>query len=139
MLGKDHFHIDKDDPIADWLARLIKTAVAGRIRIDIKDQPAVQINIKKKDNISIDLLQPTLFKASEDETGLFDKLKTAKEFAQKLTNNGLTLSFLRKGKKALILGKGAKPTVSKLITRSDDMQINSIKESGRLKRDLKTD
>ena len=139
MLGKDHFHIDKDDPIADWLARSIKTAVAGRIRIDIKDQPAVQINIKKKDNISIDLLQPTLFKASEDETGLFDKLKTAKEFAQKLTDNGLTLSFLRKGKKALILGKGAKPTVSKLITRSDDMQINSIKESGRLKRDLKTD
>jgi hypothetical protein len=139
MLGKDHFHIDKDDPIADWLARSIKTAGAGRIRIDIKDQPAVQINIKKKDNISIDLLQPTLFKASEDETGLFDKLKTAKEFAQKLTDNGLTLSFLRKGKKALILGKGAKPTVSKLITRSDDMQINSIKESGRLKRDLKTD
>jgi hypothetical protein len=139
MLGKDHFHIDKDDPIADWLAQSIKTAVAGRIRIDIKDQPAVQINIKKKDNISIDLLQPTLFKASEDETGLFDKLKTAKEFAQKLTDNGLTLSFLRKGKKALILGKGAKPTVSKLITRSDDMQINSIKESGRLKRDLKTD
>ena len=139
MLGKHHFHIDKDDPIANWLTQSIKTAVAGRIRIDIKDQPAVQINIKKKDNISIDLLQPTLFKASEDETGLFDKLKTAKEFAQKLTDNGLTLSFLRKGKKALILGKGAKPTVSKLITRSDDMQINSIKESARLKRDLKTD
>ena len=138
MLGKDHFHIDKDDPIADWLAQSIKTAGAGRIRIDIKDQPAVQINIKK-DNVSIDLLQPTLFKASEDETGLFDKLKTAKEFAQKLTDNGLTLSFLRKGKKALILGKGAKPTVSKWITRSDDMKINSIKESGRLKRDLKTD
>jgi hypothetical protein len=138
MLGNDHFHIDKDDLIADWLAQSIKTAGAGRIRIDIKDQPAVQINIKK-DNTSIDLLQPTLFKASEDETGLFDKLKTAKEFAQKLTDNGLTLSFLRKGKKALILGKGAKPTVSKLITRSDDMQINSIKESGRLKRDLKTD
>jgi hypothetical protein len=138
MLGKHHFHIDKDDPIADWLTQSIKTAETGRIRINIKDEPAVQIDIKR-DNISIDLLQPTLFKASEDETGLFDKLKTAKEFAQKLTDNGLTLSFLRKGKKALILGKGAKPTVSKLITRSDDMQINSIKESGRLKRDLKTD
>jgi hypothetical protein len=138
MLGKDHFHIDKDDPIADWLAQSIKTAVAGRIRIDIKDHPAVQINIKNN-NVSIDLLQPTLFKASEDEMGLFDKLKTTKEFAQKLTDNGLTLSFLRKGKKVLILGKEAKPTLSKLITRSDDMQINSIKESGRLKRDLKTD
>src|SRR5919197_2196891 len=139
MLGKDHFHIDKDDPIADWMARSIKTAVAGRIRIDIKDQPAVQINIKKKDNISIDLLQPTLFKASEDETGLFDKLKSAKEFAQKLTDNGLTLSFLRKGKKALVLGKGAKPSLSNLITRSDNIQINSIKDSRKLKSDLKTD
>ncbi|MBV9178941.1 MAG: hypothetical protein JO297_18080 [Nitrososphaeraceae archaeon] len=70
--------------------------------------------------------------------GLFDKLITAKEFAQKLTDNGLTVSFLRRGKEAISLGKEAKPSISKLVTRSDDIQIDSVKESAKLKRDMKT-
>jgi len=49
----------------------------------------------------------------------------------------LTLSFLRKGKEAIILGKNAHPTFSKLITRSDDIQIDSLKESVKLGRELK--
>jgi hypothetical protein len=79
-----------------------------------------------------------LFRTPEDETGLFDKLTTAKEFAQKLTDNGLTVSFLRRGKEAISLGKEAKPSISKLVTRSDDIQIDSVKESAKLKRDMKT-
>lgn len=138
MLGDDHLHIEKQDPIADWLVGSIKNAKAGTIKIDIEDQPAVQIDVHK-DMINVNLLQPAVFKTPEDETGLFDKLNTAKEFAQKLSDNGLTLSFLRKGKKAIMLGKEAKPTLSKLITRSDDIQINSTKESAKLKSDLKAD
>lgn len=85
--------------------------------------------IKKEKKINIDFIHPTIIQQlSETESGsenskpgLFDKLKTAKEFAQKLTDNGLTISFLRKGKEAIILGKDAHPTLSKLITRSDDI------------------
>ena len=87
----------------------------------------------------VDLLQPVFFRTPEDETGLFDKLKTAKEFAKKLTDNGMTISFLRRGKEAITLGKDAKPTLSKIITRSDDVQINSVTQTGNLKRDLKAD
>ncbi len=54
-----------------------------------------------------------------------------------LTNNGLTLSFLRKGKEAITFGKGAHPTLSKLITRSGDIQIDSVRKSIKLSRDLK--
>jgi hypothetical protein len=138
MLGDDHLHIKKEDPIADWLAGSMKTAKAGTIKIDIEDQLAVQIDIHK-DMININLLEPAVFKTPDDETGLFDKLNTAKEFAQKLSDNGLTLSFLRKGKKAIMMGKEAKPTLSKLVTRSDDIQINSTRESAKLKSDLKAD
>jgi hypothetical protein len=87
----------------------------------------------------VDLLQPVFFRTPEDETGLFDKLKTAKEFAKKLTDNGMTISFLRRGKEAITLGKDAKPTLSKIITRSNDVQINSVTQTGNLKRDLKAD
>jgi hypothetical protein len=57
----------------------------------------------------VDLLQPVFFITTDDETGLFDKLKTAKEFAKKPTENGMTISFLRRGKEAITLGKDAKP------------------------------
>ena len=46
------------------------------------------------------------------------------------------MSFLRKGKEAISLGKDAKPTLSRLLTRSGDIQIDSIKELANLKRDL---
>jgi hypothetical protein len=139
MLGKKHLHIDEDDLIIDLLVRSMTSAVGGTIKVDIGNEPAMRIDIIDKDNrINVDLLQPKLFRTPEDETGLFDKLTTAKEFAQKLTDNGLTVSFLRRGKEAISLGKEAKPSISKLVTRSDDIQIDSVKESAKLKRDMKT-
>lgn len=70
---------------------------------------------------------------------MFDKLKIAKEFAQKLTDNDITLAILRKGEEVLILGKDAKPTISKIISGSDDLQIKSIVEVSKFAGDLKTD
>ena len=57
----------------------------------------------------------------------------------KLADNGMTISFLRKGKEAITLGNDAKPTLSKLVIRSDDVQINSVIQTTNLKRDLKVD
>jgi hypothetical protein len=42
----------------------------------------------------------------------------------------------RKGKEALILGKEANPTVSKIISGSDDLQIKSVIESSKLINDI---
>jgi hypothetical protein len=136
MFGKDHLHIDHEDPVADLVTRYMKTATGGQIKIVINEKLAAQVDLEK-DSINVNLLEPMLFRTPEDETGLFDKLNTAKEFAERLAENGLTLSFLRRGKKALILGKDARPSLSKLITRSDNIQIDSIKESSKLKSDLK--
>ena len=138
MLGKDHLHIDQEDPLADLVTKSMKTVTGGQIKIETNEKLAAQVEVEK-DKINVDLLEPMLFRTPDDETGLFDKLNTAKEFAQRLTDNGMTLSFLRRGKKALILGKDAKPSLSKIITRSDNIQIDSIKESGKLKSDLKSD
>ena len=134
MVGDDHLHIDEDDQIANTLVKSMRAATEGVIKIDIKDQSAVKINLDNN-SIVVDLLQPEFFRVSE-ELGLFDKLKTAKEFSQKLTDNGLTMSFLRKGKEAISLGKDAKPMLSRLLTRSDDIQIDSIRELANLRRDL---
>jgi hypothetical protein len=136
----EHLHIDEQDPIADWLVRCIESAQRGTINLEVGSQSAVKIDIVNNGSkIMVDLLEPTLFSTADDETGLFGKLKTTKEFAKKLTDHGITISFLRKGKEAITLGSDAKPTLSKLITRSDDVQINSVRQTTDLKRDFKVD
>jgi hypothetical protein len=61
--------------------------------------------------------EPTFFSVPDDQTGLLDKLRTAAEFAQKLTDNGITFSLLRKGKEAITRGKEARPSLSRIITK----------------------
>lgn len=138
MLGDRHLHIDKNDQLSDWLSSALSSAKEGSLSISFENKPAVKIGINNG-TLAVDLLEPTTFKIPEDDTGLFDKLKTAAEFGRKLSDNGVTISFLRKGKEAVRLGKDAKPTFSKMVTRSDDIQLKSAREFARLKKDLKTD
>ncbi len=139
----DNDNNDKTEQIIlELLAKSLKTVKGGAIDVDMEGQSALRIEMdKKEERISIDFIHPTVIQIaeleSEDRSGLFDKLKTAKEFSHQLTDNGLTLSFLRKGKEAITLGKKAHPTLSKLITRSNDIQVDSVRESIKLGRDLK--
>jgi hypothetical protein len=151
----------------DWLVKSIKSVQSGRIAIDMQNEPAMEIyatanridvdilnpeflNLPKatEDNEDkregrIEKLKDKLNIAKEfaeeltdSETELLDKLEIPK-FANKLTDNDTTIVFSRKGKEAIILGKEAKPTVSKLVTRSDDIQIKSLREVRKLVSDLK--
>jgi hypothetical protein len=138
MLGDGHLHIDKNDQLTNLLSKALRSAKEGTLAISFENKPTVKIALKNG-MLAVDLLEPTIFRISEDETGLFDKIKTAAEFAHKLSDNGVTLSFLRKGKEAVLLGKDARPTLSKIVTRSDDIQLKSVREFVKLKGDLKTD
>ena len=132
-----------EQTLLDLLAKSLKTIIAGAIDINMEGKAALRFEVAKgQERINIDFIHPDVLQLAESETeedriGLFDKLKTAREFSHTLTNNGLTLSFLRKGKEAITLGKGAHPTLSRLITRSDDIQIDSVRESIELKPQFK--
>ena len=145
FLGKRHLHIPESDHIVDGLVRLLSSANSGSIKLGFANKPVAEIGFFSTDNlcnsgkkrIKVDLLEPGLFKVQDDDLGLFDKLRTATELAQKLTDNMLTLSLFRKGKEAITLGEGAHPSFSRLITRSGDIQLNSLKESTKLRKDFK--
>ena len=138
MLGKKHLHIDENDQMSGWIGQALHTAKSGSVGIAFEEVPAVNIKMES-DRINVDLLNPEFLRMDNDETGLMDKLKTASEFGSKLSENGVTISFLRNGKEAVRIGKDARPTLSKLITRSDDLQLTNAGEFAKLKRDLKTD
>lgn len=72
-----------------------------------------------------------------NELGLFEKLKAAKKVGTVLNNIGLSISILRRGKKAINIGREATPKISSLLTGSDDIQIDSIRQVAKLDRDIK--
>jgi len=147
LFGRKHLHISDRDQIIDSLFKIMSSVSSGSIRLEVANQPAMKIEINTNDDqvdgddnnrtvVRLDLLEPNFFSVPDDQTGLFDKLRTAAEFAQKLTDNGITFSLLRKGKEAITLGEDARPILSRIITNSNDIQVNSIKESAKLKNDF---
>jgi len=89
---------------------------------------------KSKDKLNT--AKEAVEKLKNSERDFIDILDIPKEFTQKLTDNNMTIVLSRKGKEAIILGKEAKPTVSNLISKIDDMQIKSVREIAKLGRDL---
>jgi hypothetical protein len=158
---------EMENEISFWLAKSPKSVTSGSVELYASDKPALKmeiVNIKDRNKkININFLEPELFNIEiakdevEENIGFFDKLKNAfnitkmildkdekvlsfsKKFAQYLTDNDVTLSFSRKGKKAITIGKEAKPTLSRLLTKSDDVQIKSPKEAAKLTDDVLTE
>lgn len=100
---------------------------------------------KESKNSSVDTIRDKLDMAKEffhlftdTEANIFDQIKVAKDFAESLSNNNITVVLLRKGKEALIMGKDANPSLSKIISGSDDLQIKSVTESSKLVSEIST-
>ena len=124
--------------VLDRIANIVKGS-RGKISIIIRDKPAIELDFDE-DNLAVNIVEPKILGIAEDvsgNVGLIEKLKTARTVGEVLNNNGLSVSILRKGKKALSIGRGATPTVSSLVTRSDDIQIDSIIQVALLDRDIK--
>lgn len=122
----------------DTIAAFLSSIGSGSITLEVSKNPAARIEIKSgnKKTINVDLLEPRFFRIPDDEIGFFDRLRTTENFAQKLADNMVTLSILRKDKEAITIGKEAHPSFSKLLTKSDDIQVNSLKDAYKLKREL---
>jgi len=131
--------LTEEDPLVNTLINLLKIP-KGSISVETSDTPAFSLEFQG-DKVFLDITDASFFNFGEesDDIGFFSKLKTAKELAQALTDNHLTLSILRKGKEAVSLGYETHPTLSRLITRSDDIQIDSVKEVAKLKHDVGKD
>jgi hypothetical protein len=112
--------------------------VKGKISIQIKQRPALSIALNGG-TVLLDIEDPSIFGLPESDTsvGIFDGLKTAKKLGEMLNSKGLTLSILRKGKKAVSLGRAATPTISSFVTGSDDIQVDSVSEVANLGKDIK--
>jgi hypothetical protein len=116
--------------------------MSGTVKIAIQDHDSLIIESTDK-KIKLHVIDPSFFEIplevikDNKMTNFLKYVKEAKEFAHKLTENGLTVFILNKDDNAITLGKNASPSFSKLITRSDDIQIDSIRKSMKLATDIK--
>jgi hypothetical protein len=126
--------LEKD--IISNLAGILKKS-SGRLNILIKDNPALSISLGS--NIQLNIHDAAIFDgvgSDKSDVSLFDKLKTAQKLGEILNSNGLSISVLRKGKKAFTIGREATPTISSILTGSDDIHIDSITQAAKLGKDI---
>jgi hypothetical protein len=118
------------------LAGILKKS-SGRLNILIKDNPALSISLGS--NIQLNFHDAAIFDgvgSDKSDVSLFDKLKTAQKLGEILNRNGLSISVLRKGEKAFTIGREATPTISSILTGSDDIHIDSITQAAKLGKDI---
>ena len=114
----------------------ILKGIRGKVGITYREGPILSISLEGN-KIFLDVNDASVFGMSDNDNSLGDSLKAAKRLAEILDVEGLTLSILRNGKEALTIGKDAAPKVSTILTRSDDIQVDSVREVAKLGRDLK--
>lgn len=129
--------MDPETRTVNTLADILKS-VQGKITIDVQDKQVLSVSLEGN-RVVLDMSDASIFGTTESDSsiGLFDGLKTAKKLGETLNSKGITLSILRKGKKALSLGRDAKPTLSTLVTRTDDIQVDSVRQVTKLGKDVK--
>jgi hypothetical protein len=136
-LSEEH-SLDRSIFVLDKIANIVKGS-SGKLSIKLKDKTAVELHFEG-DTLSVDILEPKILGIAEpvdSNAGLFEKIRTARKVGEILNNKGLSISILRKGKKALSIGREATPTISSFITHSDDIQIDSITQVAKLNTDIK--
>jgi len=138
-LTEENIFVKNDtSAILDGLATIVKRST-GKISIKVNDRTTLALDFKGS-TLLLNIIDPTILGIVEqesNESGLFEKLKAAKKVGTLLDNKGLSISILRKGKKALSIGREATPIISSLLTGSDDIQIDSIRQVAKLDKDIK--
>jgi hypothetical protein len=138
-LTEENIFVKNDtSAILDGLATIVKRST-GKISIKVNDRTALALD-SKGSTLLLNIIDPTILGIVEQESnelGLFEKLKAAKKVGTLLDNKGLSISILRKGKKALSIGREATPIIISLLTWSNDIQIDSITQVAKLDIDIK--
>jgi hypothetical protein len=113
------------------------------IKIDIENQFLFEIEIKNNKIIFNIVISNNYVTDSDNRSNvntnkitLRERVSEAKEFAKCIKNSNLTLSILYKNKEIIVIGKEAKPKLSKIISRSNDIQIKNIRKLKRFDSEL---
>ena len=114
--------------------KLLKSIKSGKLEIKEKNIKSMQF-LANDDTITINLLDVSF--NIPNSQGMFSRLREAREFAKELKDQNLTLCISHKNKIIMKLGKMAKPKLSRMVTRSNAVEITDLRELRKLDKRLR--
>ena len=114
--------------LATWLGHVVKS---GEVTLITGDVEALQI--KAEDNkIELSIANKEFLKdvlgSAGSGTSIRSKLAQLKSIAVELKDEGLTVNLSYKGDLLVTIGLEAKPKFSRLVTRTDAVEINNLRK-----------
>jgi hypothetical protein len=111
-----------------WLSHVVKS---GEVTLFTGDEEALQV--KAEDNkIELSVTSKEFLKDVVDSAGGGDsirsKLAQLKDIAGELKDEGITITLSYRGDILVTIGSEAKPKFSRLVTRTDAVQINNLRK-----------
>jgi len=114
--------------LTTWLGHVVKS---GEVTLITGDVEALQI--KAEDNkIELSIANKEFLKdvlgSAGSGTSIRSKLAQLKSIAVELKDEGLTVTLSYKGDLLVTIGLEAKPKFSRLVTRTDAVEINNLRK-----------
>jgi hypothetical protein len=111
-----------------WLSHVVKS---GEVTLFTGDEEALQI--KAEDNkIVLSVATKEFLKDVVDSAGggasIRSKLAQLKDIAGELKDEGLTITLSYRGDILVTIGSEAKPKFSRLVTRTNAVEINNLRK-----------
>ena len=111
-----------------WLSHVVKS---GEVTLFTGDEEALQV--KAEDNkIELTIANKEFLKDVVDSAGggasIRNKLAQLKDIAGELKDAGLTITLSYRGDILVTIGSEAKPKFSRLVTRTDAVEINNLRK-----------
>jgi hypothetical protein len=111
-----------------WLSHVVKS---GEVTLFTDDREALQI--KAEDNkIDLNAANEEFLKEVVGTAGaggsIRSKLAQLKDIADELKDEGLTVTLSYKGDRLVTIGAEAKPKFSRLVTRTNAVEINNLRK-----------
>ena len=111
-----------------WLSHVVKS---GEVTLFTGDEEALQV--KAEDNkIELSVTSKEFLKDVVDSAGggasIRNKLAQLKDIAGELKDEGLTITLSYRGDILVTIGSEAKPKFSRLLTRTDAVEIKNLRK-----------
>ena len=111
-----------------WLSHVVKS---GEVTLFTGDEEALQV--KAEDNkIKLSVTSKEFMKDVVDSAGggasIRNKLAQLKDIAGELKDEGLTITLSYRGDILVTIGSEAKPKFSRLVTRTNAVEINNLRK-----------
>ncbi|MFQ5941826.1 MAG: hypothetical protein ACE5KA_09045 [Nitrososphaerales archaeon] len=120
-----------DFKLLTFALQLLKS---GNVEVRTNNRKSIVVTVNKN-IIDLNFIDPSPFKSNK-KRGILDSLEEARGLGKELAKKDLTVSLSRKDKTMIKIGKDAKPKLSRLITRSKDIQLVNLKELRRMDKEL---